>query len=189
MLIIMQKDYEVKRFKKTLRTDEFYDRFFNFDLVQGYCKECPRYDTNYSCSPVDINIKEFIHEYEFIDIYVTQLLFNVEDYEREYTKESFNDFLNESYYKERDMIQQKVKDMESDYSKAISLTGPCNHCASNCKKLYDECIHPEIRRFSLASLGLDSRKILKDLFDIELLLIEGKLPRYMNNVTSILYTK
>lgn len=185
----MEIDYELKKHKKTLTTNEFYDTFFDFELVQGFCMECPRYDTNYSCSPLEINIKEFVSSYDYIDIYVTQLFFNEEDYEREYTKESFNDFLNDSYYKERDKIQEKVKNMEQDYPKAFSLTGPCNHCASNCKELYDECIHPEIRRYSLASLGFDSRKILKDLFNIELLLIEGKLPRYMNNITSILYSE
>ena len=78
---------------------------------------------------------------------------------------------------------------EKDYSKAESLTGPCNHCAENCKELFSKCKHPEIRRYSLASIGMDSRKILKDLFDIELLLINGVLPKYLNNVTSILYKK
>ena len=70
---------------------------------------------------------------------------------------------------------------EKEYPKAQSLTGPCNHCAENCKELFSECKHPEIRRYSLASIGMDSRKILKDLFDIELLLINGVLPKYLNN--------
>lgn len=189
MSFMLEIDYDVKRYRKTLKTDDFYNRFNNFDLVQSYCKQCPRYDTNYSCSPLDINIKEYVLGYDYIDIVVTQLFFRIEDYEKEYSKESLNEVLNSSYYKERDKTFEKILEEENNYPKAQSITGPCNHCAKDCRKKFDKCIHPEIRRFSLASLGLDSKKILKELFDIELLLIEGQLPRYLNNVCSILYTK
>lgn len=181
--------YDVKHFKKTLTTDEFYNRFYNFDLVQGYCKECPRYDTNYSCSPVGIDIEKFVLEYDYIDIHVTQLFFEAEDYEKDYSPDELKDFLYNTFFKEKKKVVDMVLDSEKNYSKAQSLTGPCNHCAENCKELYSECKHPEIRRYSLASIGMDSRKILKDLFDIELLLINGVLPKYLNNVTSILYKK
>lgn len=182
-------DYEVKQFKKTLTTKEFFENFNNFDLVQGYCKECPRYDTNYSCSPLDIDIKKFILEYEYIDIFVTQLFFEPEQYEKDYSPDELSKFLYDTFYKEKKKINNKVLESEKDYSKAISITGPCNHCAENCKELYDECLHPEIRRYSLASLGMDSKKILKDLFDIDLLLINGVLPKYLNSITSLLYKK
>ena len=185
----MDIDYEVKRMTKTLSTSEFYERFSNFDLVQGYCKQCPRYDTNYSCSPVDIDIKGYILGYDYIDITVTQLFFRIEDYEKDYTKEELNEVLNNSYYMERKKTVDEILKKEKEYRHAESITGPCNHCAADCKKRYDECIHPEIRRFSLASLGMDSKKILKDLFDIELLLIEGQLPKYLNNISSLLYSK
>ena len=184
----MDIDYEVKRMTKTLETSEFYDRFSNFDLVQGYCKQCPRYDTNYSCSPLDINIREYILDYDFIDITVTQLFFKIEDYEKDYTKEELNEVLNSSYYQERKKTVDEIVEREKTFNHAESITGPCNHCVADCKNKYDEFIHPEIRRFSLASLGMDSKKILKDLFDIELLLIEGQLPKYLNNLSSLLYS-
>lgn len=182
-------EYRVKRHCRTLTTLEFYERFSNFELVQSYCKECPRYDTNYSCSPVDIDIKDFITNYDYIDIIVTQLFFKEKDYNSEYSKEELNKVLNETFFKEKQKIVDKVKKDEKKYSKATSLTGPCNYCTPNCKKVYDKCIHPEIRRYSLASLGIDSSKILKELFNIKLLLINGKLPKYLNNITSILYTQ
>lgn len=182
-------DYEVKHFKKTLTTKEFFEKFYNFELVQGFCKECPRYDTNYSCSPVDIDIKNFVLEYDFIDIHVTQLFFEPKDYEKEYNPDELKELLYNTFFKEKQKIVNKVLESEKDYSKAESLTGPCNHCAENCKELFSKCKHPEIRRYSLASIGMDSRKILKNLFDIELLLINGVLPKYLNNVTSILYKK
>lgn len=189
VLIMEDIRYEVKHFKKTLSIDEFVERFYNFDLVQGYCKECPRYGTNYSCSPLDIDIMEFVGEYEYIDIFVTQLFFEAEDYEKDYTPDELKEFLYNSFFKEKKKIADKVLKSEKTYSKAQSLTGPCNHCAENCREIYDECQHPEIRRYSLASIGMDSRKILKELFDIELLLINGVLPKYLNNITSILYKK
>lgn len=182
-------EYRVERHYRTLTTREFYERFSNFELVQGYCKECPRYDTNYSCSPVDIDIKDFITNYDYIDIIVTQLFFKEKDYNSEYSKEELNKVLNETFFKEKQKIVDKVKKDEKKYSKAQSLTGPCNYCTPNCKEVYDKCIHPEIRRYSLASLGIDSSKILKELFNIKLLLINGKLPKYLNNITSILYTQ
>lgn len=185
----MTINYKMEVKKKTLTTEEFYNRFSNFSLVQGYCKECPRYDTNYSCSPLDIDIKNFILDFEYVDIYVTQLFFKKEDYSKDYKEDELKKVLAESYFKEKDKIVKKIKNEEKNYIKAESITGPCNECNEKCKEIYDKCIHPEIRRFSLASLGIDSQKILKELFDIELLLINGKLPKYLNNITSILYSK
>lgn len=182
-------DYEVKKYKKTLSTSEFYERFFNFDYVQNFCKECPRYDTNYSCSPVDMDIKKFVLEYDYIDIHVTQLLFNPEDYEKDYSEDELKDFLYNTFFKEKNKVATEIFESEKNYTKAQSLTGPCNHCAENCKELYSSCKHPEIRRYSLASIGMDSKKILKDLFNIDLLLINGVLPKYLNNISSILYKK
>lgn len=182
-------EYEVKRFKNTLTTRKFYDNFFNFEYVQNFCKECPRYNTNYSCSPVEFNIEKFILEYDYVDIHVTQLFFNPEDYEKDYSSDELKDFLYDTFFKEKQKVSKEIFDSEKDYSKAQSLTGPCNHCAENCKEIYSSCKHPEIRRFSLASLGMDSKKILKDLFNIDLLLINGVLPKYLNNITSILYCK
>ena len=77
------------------------------------------------------------------------------------------ELLYNTFFKEKQKIVNKVLESEKDYSKAESLTGPCNHCAENCKELFSKCKHPEIRRYSLASIGMDSRKILKDLFDIK----------------------
>lgn len=184
-----QIDYEVKHFQKTITTKQLYENFFNFDLVQGYCKECPRYNTNFSCSPLDIDVKEYILGYDFIDIFVTQLLFNPEDYEKEYDADELKELLFDTFYKEKQKVAKRVLDSEKNYVKSSSLTGPCNECAENCREIYSQCQHPEIRRYSLASIGVDSRKILKDLFDIELLLINGKLPKYLNNISSILYSK
>ena len=182
-------EYEVKRQRKTLTTKEFYERFSNFNVVHGYCKECPRYDTNYSCSPLYININEFIEDYDYIDIIVTQLFFNKKDYDTKYTKNELNDVLNKTFFIEKQKTVDTILSEEKKYKKAQSITGPCNYCTPKCKEEYDKCIHPEIRRYSLASLGIDSSKILKDLFNIKLILIEGKLPKYLNNVSSILYSK
>ena len=185
----MKIDYELKRHKKTLTTEEFYEKFANFDLVQGYCKDCTRYDTNFSCSPLDINVKEYILSYEYIDIIVTQLFFNPEDYEKDYSSDELKDVLADTFFVEKQKIVDLLLKREKEYSHAESITGPCNYCQEDCKKEYNECIHPEIRRYSLASLGIDSKKILKELFDIDLLLINGVLPKYLNNISSILYTK
>ena len=84
-------EYEVKRQRKTLTTKEFYDRFSNFEVVQGYCRGCSRYNTNYSCSPLDIDIQNYIESYDYIDIVITQLFFNKEDYQAIYSPDELND--------------------------------------------------------------------------------------------------
>ncbi len=181
-------DYEIKKYYKTLSTREFYDRFSDLELIQGYCKECPRYNTNYSCSPLDIDIEEFIVSYDYVDIEVTQLFFKKEDYERFYTKEEFDYVFKNTFLKERDIVVEKIKEREKSLEHANALTGPCNYCCKRCREEYDECQHPEIRRFSLASLGIYSGKLLKDLFDIDLIPLEKALPKYLTNLTAILYS-
>ncbi len=181
-------DYKIKKHYKTLPTSEFYDRFSDYELIQGFCKECPRYNTNYSCSPLDIDIKEFILSYDYVDIEITQLFYKKEDYERFYTKEEFDYIFKNTFLKERDIMTEKFKEKEKTHKKAHSLTGPCNDCCKKCRLEYSECQHPEIRRFSLASLGIYTTKMLKDLFDIDLIPLDKALPEYLTNVSAILYS-
>ncbi len=181
-------DYKVKRQKKTLPTNELFDRFANFDRVHGFCRECPRYNTNFSCSPVDIDIKEYVLDYDYADIIVTQLFFKKEDYERPYTEDEFKQILRNTFYKERNITIDKIKEREENIEHANRVTGSCNICCENCREVYDECQHPDLIRYSVSSLGFDSTKILKDLFDIDLILIDKGLPKYLNNVSFLLYS-
>ena len=65
--------YELKRYVKILDTETFYEKFSNFDKVQGFCKNCPRYNTNFSCSPVeDIDIENYVKQYDKAKVVVTQ---------------------------------------------------------------------------------------------------------------------
>ena len=185
----MKIDYSVERVRKTLTTQDFIDRFSNYSMVQGFCKECPRYDTNYSCSPLKIDPHDYILSYDYVDIIKTQLFYKKENCKKSYTKEEFDSIIDNTFQKERQLTVDSIKKEEATYEHAISLTGPCNECANDCKNQYDKCIHPEIRRYSLASLGIDSQKILKDLFGIELILLGKSLPEYMNNLTTLLYSK
>ncbi len=200
----MTLTYEVNRYTKTMSTKDFYDKYADFNRVQGYCTQCARYDTNYSCSPLDIDTKEFILNYDYIDVTLTKLDFKKEDYEKEYTDEEFENVLKESFYPETNKTKENVFNQEKNYKKAISITGPCTLCDVDCRKEYDECIHPEKMRYSLASLGVDSRMVIEKLFNVPLIpinenlsehlennekLSKPKLPKYMNNVTSILYSK
>ncbi|MCD7781693.1 MAG: DUF2284 domain-containing protein [Methanosphaera sp.] len=185
----MEIDYDVERVRKTLSTQEFYDRFSNYDEVQGHCKDCPRYDTNYSCSPIEDDPREYILNYDYVDIIKTQIFFKKEDYTRDYSKEEFDSIIDNTFHREREITVAQIKEEEASMTHAMSIIGPCNVCASDCKKQYDKCLHPEIRRYSLASLGIDSQKILKEVFGIELILLSKHLPKYMNNLTTLLYSK
>ncbi len=182
-------DYEVKRQTKTLTTNELFDRFANFERVHGFCKECPRYNTNFSCSPVDIDIKDYVLGYDYADVTVTQLFFKKEDYERPYTEDEFNEILKNTFYKEKQKTVDEIKKEEESLEHANRVTGSCNICSRKCRDLYDECQHPDLIRYSVSSLGFDSTKILKDLFNIDLILIDKGLPKYLNNVSFLLYSK
>lgn len=192
------KPYKLSTLRKTLSTDEFYKKYNNYEKTQIFCRECFNYNQNYSCSPVDINIKDYITSFDNVDIIITHLDFDPSVYNRQYTQDELNQVINETFMQEKKNIKSILADEEKNYIKAESITGPCTYCKKSCpdefdekvdcRNKYDKCIHPEIRRYSMSSLGFDSELILKDLFDIDLILIEpGKLPKYMNNVSAILY--
>ncbi len=182
-------EYELKEQIKTLTTEDFYNRFNNFEFTQSFCRKCFNYNQNFSCSPLEINIKDYILDFEYVDVIVTQLFFKKDDYTKEYSKEELDDIIKQTFIEEKKKVKNKLLTMENEYSKAESITGPCDYCKIKCKNKYDKCIYPDKKRYSLSSLGIDSEKILKDLFSIKLILIEGKLPKYMNNVSAILYNK
>ncbi|MCI5867278.1 MAG: DUF2284 domain-containing protein [Methanosphaera sp.] len=182
-------DFKLTMYEKTMKTDQFYEQFNNYDEVQSHCRNCFNYEKNFTCSPVDIDIKKYITSYEYVDIIVSKLDFKPEVYEKTYSRDELNSIINNTFMKQKDKIKEQLRSDEANHTRAVSITGPCDYCGIHCREKYDICPHPEKLRYSLASLGIESSKILKDLFDIDLILIEkGKLPRYMNNVSAILYT-
>lgn len=192
------KPYTLTTLRKTLSTDEFYNKYNNYEKTQGFCRECFNYNQNYSCSPLDINIQEYITSFDNVDIIITKLDFTEDVYNKKYSQDELNSIINDTFMKEKNNIKQKLLDEEKNYIRSESITGPCTYCKEdfkeefktqvNCKDKFDKCLHPEHRRYSLSALGFDSEVILEDLFDINLILIKpGILPRYMNNISAILY--
>lgn len=176
--------------RKTLTTSEFYDKYNDLEKTQSKCRECFNYNNNFSCSPLDINIKKYILSFDYVDLVDVKLDYEPEDYEKTYTSEDLNMIINRSFMLEKIKTAKDLRAEESEYVRSESITGPCNECKINCKKEYDTCQYPQKMRYSLSSLGFDAELILKDVFDVELILIKpGKLPRYMNNVAAILYDK
>ena len=199
------KEYTVKRLVKTITTHELLKKYVNYEQTEEYCKACPKYETNYSCPPFQFNTNEYLKNYDYIELTVTQITFSGKLRQKSYTPTDMEELLDKTFFYEEKKTQKELFNREKEYISAESLIGPCNNCGLNCKNNFNTCQHPNLRRYSTESMGMKIDKILTDLFNIKMEFLEERIPEYtfenqkinnnktkliktMNSVMGLLYT-
>lgn len=154
--------YTVKHYIKTLKIDELIEKYVDSDKTLKYCRLCPKYETNYSCPEFTFNTIEYLKNYEYIELIVTQVTFSNNLLQKKYTPHEIEEILNKTYFLEEKKTQKEIYKREKYYRKAESLIGPCTICGKNCKNRYIHCQHPQLRRYSTESMGLLINNILEE---------------------------
>ena len=55
-------DYSVEYRKNKMPMGSFRQRYQDKEKYMAYCRECPRYDTVWSCPPLDIDAEKILKE-------------------------------------------------------------------------------------------------------------------------------
>lgn len=148
------------------------------ELFESLCKKgCINYNNKYSCPPFSPNFKNLIQDKE--GLFVVIFLVNLKEIpSTEYNKVRIANVVMKS------RIEKFMRSIEKD-SNFLS-TGACRLCKPCQGKKKLPCKHPEKRRYSLESVGINCNKLTKDLFGIKLFWYKNKAsPEYTSIVCGL----
>lgn len=146
--------------------------------IRRHCKNCPRYDMNWSCPPHDFNITDYIERYR--TAYVIGVKVSLTGFKQ---KSAAMDY----YYDCRHLINQRLLGYEEEDSGSITLIGGhCDLCDNCTREVSLKCNYPDKKRHSLESLGFKVSEIIEDLFNDKLQWDKGQTPDSLYIVLGIL---
>ena len=165
---------------------EYIEKFVDVEQFLPYCEECPNYGRIWSCPPYDFNPMDIWKAYDTIHVEGTIIRFPEEETLIERTKEEIFEIEKDVCEKEKQLIADKLLAMEDE--KSISLSaGTCLNCKSCTRPEGKPCVHPEIMRYSIESLGGNVGLTCSKLLGIELEWVtEGYLPKTLTLISALL---
>lgn len=147
------------------------------------CKSgCINYGKKWSCPPYSPEYAKFTVSYKYINL----IMLTINTDQLEYIHQ---DFLK---IKAANVILKsridKTLRLVMDKNEYYISTGSCRLCRSCMKKNNEVCCHPDLRTYSLESLGIDVEKVTEDIFQTKLLWYKKKeeIPKYTSIVAGLL---
>ena len=183
--------YHTEIYIKPSTIEELKNNFWDIEKFEGFCKQCKNYGKLWSCPPYNFSIEEYVDRYKYVYIVGVKIVFDEDTLSSINTKEKISSYTNETLHFMKNKIMNEMLKLEKLYPNSTSLSaGGCNLC-ENCSKLKNvQCIHPDLMRYSLESLGFDVGGVSSKLLNFELKwATETRLPDYFSLIAGIMTNK
>lgn len=180
--------FEVEQLTADLDLDAYCEKYVDVEKYLEYCKECPDYETNWSCPPFDFDPNDIWNSYNKLKVVAFKYNFSQKLLDETFSEAELDMFL-------KRLSRTKVKllniiyRMEDENSMGLGF-GPCNLCPMCTRVMGMPCKMPFKLRYSIESLGGNVDDMVKEVFDIEVKYPkDGKLLEYLMFVGGLLYDK
>lgn len=173
--------YKIKTKINKIKMNDLMNNYRDKEKIEGYCKECSKYENVWSCPPYDFSTENYLNQFENVFIIGTKIIFDEEVLSKTYSKEEINDISLETVINVRKKVYDKLIKLEEIYPTGkIINSGNCTIC-NNCSRINKiKCIHEQDLRYSLESLGFDVGKVTNEILNIELKWpTQTRLPEYL----------
>ena len=180
--------YHTEIYIKPSTIEELKNNFWDIEKFEGFCKQCRNYGKLWSCPPYNFSIEEYVDRYKYVYIVGVKIVFDEDTLSSINTKEKISNYTTETLHFMKNKMMNEMLKLEKLYPNSTSLSaGGCNLC-ENCSKLKNvQCIHPDLMRYSLESLGFDVGGVSSKLLNFELKwATETRLPDYFSLIAGIM---
>lgn len=159
-------------------------QFQNKNYFDSLCKKgCPNFKRKWSCPPYSPTFSEYSKEYTNCILVLLYCDLNQFNYiKTEYMKVKASN----SILKSR--LDSLMRMLENTYTGLMISNGSCRLCKPCACKKQLPCKKPDLRRYSMESLGLNVSHISKTYFNHELLWYKNKTAPKYSSVLSCLIT-
>lgn len=169
-------------------TRDFIRDYRNVERFIVFCKQCDRYNANWSCPPFDFDTDEYMSGYEKIYVFGTKIVLDERLTELNMNAVQSKDISYKIIKRVRTKLDARLLEQERKYKGKAFFAGTCIKCPfGECTRpLSKSCIYPREIRYSLESFGFDIGKITSELLHTKLKWGKnGKLPEYFVLVSGI----
>ena len=180
-------DYRLEYRKGSLPMALFRERYQDRERFIGYCQECPRYDTVWSCPPLDFYVDEYLDRFTWVNVVGAKVVLSQKVVDEADTAEKVKTVGWEIVSAVKLELEEKMRQLEKQVPGSVSLSsGGCNLCKECSRKEGKPCRMPEKMRYSLDAFGFDLSAITKDMLGIDILWCKDRLPEYFTLIHGLL---
>ena len=180
-------DYSVEFRKSSMPMEDFRRKYQDREKFIAYCRECPRYDTVWSCPPLSFDADEYLNGFSWVSVVGVKIVLSQEVIEAADTAEKVKDTGWKIISKVKLELEDKMRQLEGKVPGSVSLSsGGCNLCKECSRKEGKTCRMPKKMRHSLDAFGFDLSAITKDMLGIEILWCRDRLPEYFTLIHGLM---
>ena len=182
-------DYTVAYRKSSMPLTVFRQKYQNREKYMAYCRECPRYNTVWSCPPLTFDVDAYLERFALVNVLCAKIILSRQVIAEADTPEKIKTVGWEILLSVKLDMEEKLRRMEKYIPESVSLSsGGCNLCKVCSRKDGLPCRLPDKMRYSLDAFGFDLTAITKDMFDIDILWCKERLPDYFTLIHGIMTT-
>lgn len=148
--------YKIERFETYIPIAELMGMYFDFQLTHAKCRQCPGYRKTWSCPDFDFDPIDFWKCFSKLRLIVDR----VSNAALSSAEEAQNRLFSEKKRFDKEMRELEKKSPGS-YGLAAQECTACTRCA---RLSVLPCVHPEIMRYGLESIGILAIKLIEDKF-------------------------
>jgi len=180
-------DYSVEFRKNKMSMGLFRQRYQDKEKYMEYCRACPRYNTVWSCPPLDIDSEDYLSRFEWMNVAGAKINLERHVIEEADTADKIKAVGWGIVSEVKMRMDDKLRKLEKELPGSISLSsGGCNLCRECSRKEGQTCRQPDKMRYSLDAFGFDLSAITQDMLGIEIQWCRDRLPDYFTLVHGIM---
>lgn len=172
--------YHIRELTAETTVPEFVAQFVHVEKFLPACRQCPRYNTRWTCPPFDFDPMDVWGGYTGLRLYARIL-------DADGAGQPMDD-ATEALLREKRLYREKLRQWEQAApGSQMLLAGTCDQCQVCEKSQGRPCHSPELLRYSIEALGGDVEGCLQYYFHMPVLWgREGRAPEYLVLVGGLL---
>ena len=170
----------IENYKKEIDTVTYVNEYVNVEEFLDMCKQCPNYNTIWSCPPFDFCPNEYWKKYSKLEVITKKIILQEEE-----RNENWKEIIATV---KKDLTAELFR-LEEEYPESISLSaGHCEECSNVCKRKENQpCCNKEKMRYSIEALGGNVGLTIERLMGLKLEWVtDGEVPSYFILVGGLL---
>ena len=180
-------NYTVEYRKNNMPLADFRQKYQDREKYMAYCRECPRYNTVWSCPPLSFDVNAYLEQFAWVNALCAKIILSNRVIAEADTPEKIKTVGWEILLSVKLNMEEKLRQMEKRIPGSVSLSsGGCNLCENCSRKDDHQCRQPDKMRYSLDAFGFDLSAVTKDMFAIDILWCKERLPDFFTLIHGIL---
>ncbi|MGC2873321.1 DUF2284 domain-containing protein [Ihubacter sp. mB4P-1] len=148
--------HKIERFETTIPVSELLEQYFDFTLTHSKCSQCPGYQKTWSCPDFDFDPADFWSQFSQFHLIVDRVSCASAP-----TAEDAQNWL----FVEKTRFDAEMRQLEQQSPGSYGLAAQeCVACKKCARLSGHPCVHPEIMRYGLESIGILAVKLVEDKF-------------------------